>query len=94
VSEVEIPPANPGYCQWIEVVKGARARVVRMYRCGEPVAGVAGYCPKHLALRNWTERQCQAPGADAPGKPAGAEGERLTFRRPWPPGYDSGCDHD
>jgi hypothetical protein len=94
MSEVEIPSAPPGCCRWVEVVKGKGARAVRMYRCGEPVAGDADYCAKHLAVRNWTERQCQAPGADAPGESADPGVEDLMFRDPWPPGYDSGCDHD
>jgi hypothetical protein len=69
-----------------------------MYRCGEPVFVTADYCRKHLAAKHamsqFLEQQCKAPEAAAPGKPADAEVERLPFREPWPPGYDSGCDHD
>jgi hypothetical protein len=98
MSEVEIPPADPGCCQWIEVVAGKRTRAIRMYRCGEPVADDTSLCRKHLLVKNplaeFLRQQCKAPGAGAPGNPADAEVERLPFREPWPPGYDSGCDHD
>jgi hypothetical protein len=92
VAEVEIAPAPPGCCQWIEIQKGKRSQAVRMTRCGEPVADGTSLCRKHLLAKNplaeFLRQQCKAPGADAPGKPADAEVERLPFREPWPPGYD------
>jgi hypothetical protein len=99
MSEVEIAPAPPGCCQWIEVVKGKRSRVVRMYRCGEPAAGDTDYCREHLAAKEtmgqFLRQQCKAPGTEAPGRPPDREaGDSLTFGHNWPPGYDLGGDHD